>query len=1677
MLLVPVGLLVADQAGPRIVTRSPHGTLDIPCENCHTATSWKPLRNVVEFDHNKTKFPLRALHQSVTCSECHVSMVFSNVGTKCADCHADIHNKGQLGQNCEECHTVRGWQVSSKAIKNHQNRFPLVGAHAAVTCDECHKGLAVSKYQHMSTDCVSCHAQQFSGAKPDHHVLQFPATCDSCHNMDSWMGAKFDHAKFTGYALTGMHATLECTACHINNVYQPTATNCSNCHLKDFTATRNPDHRQAGFSQDCATCHNTASWLSVTFNHNLTTFPLTGAHVSLQCTQCHVNNNYNLTSKDCSSCHMPDFKRATNPNHVQSGFPTGCDRCHNTTSWANAAFDHSATGFTLTGAHTSLQCQQCHVNGNYNLTSANTSCVNCHLTNFRATTNPSHAQLGFSQACEQCHSTVTWANAKFDHSLTNFPLTGAHATLQCSLCHVNNNFNLKDTSCVSCHLRDFKGTTAPNHVQAGMPTACQECHTTTSWAGASFDHTKTGFPLTGAHTRVLCGLCHVNGNYHLTAANAECAACHLTNYNKTTDPNHVQAGFPTACQQCHTTTSWGSATFNHSSTGFTLTGAHTSLQCKQCHVNGNYHLTSANTTCVSCHLANFQKTTNPNHVQMGFSQACNQCHNTVSWANATFNHSTTGFPLTGAHSSVHCALCHVNNNYNLRDTSCVSCHLRDFQGTTNPNHVRQGFPTACQQCHSTTSWANATFNHNSTGFPLTGAHTTVLCGLCHVNGNYHLTAANTACVACHLTNYNKTTDPNHVQAGFPTACQQCHTTTSWGDATFNHASTGFTLTGAHTSLQCLQCHVNGNYHLTSANTTCVSCHLANFQGTTNPNHVQLGFSQACNQCHSTVSWANATFNHNATGFPLTGAHTSVLCALCHVNGNYHLTAANAACVACHLTNFNNAKDPDHVQAGFPTACQQCHNTTSWGGANFNHASTGFTLTGAHTSLQCQQCHVNGNYHLTSANTTCVSCHLGDFQRTNNPNHVQMGFPQACNQCHSTVSWANAKFNHNTTGFPLTGAHTSVQCAQCHVNNNYNLHNTTCVSCHLRDFQGTTNPNHVQQGFPTACQQCHTTTSWGNANFNHTSTGFPLTGAHTSVLCGLCHVNSNYHLTAANAACVACHLANYNGTTDPNHAQAGFPTTCQQCHNTTSWGDATFNHSSTGFTLTGAHTSLHCQQCHVNGNYHLTSANTTCISCHLADFNRTTNPNHVQMGFPQACNQCHSTVSWANATFNHNATGFPLTGAHTSLQCAQCHVNGNYNLHNSTCVTCHLRDYQGTTDPNHAQQGFPTACQQCHTTTSWGDANFNHSSTGFPLTGAHTTLLCALCHVSGNYHLTAANATCVACHLTNYNNTTDPNHAQAGFPTTCQQCHTTTSWGDANFNHTSTGFALTGAHTSVPCLQCHVGANFHLTSANAACYSCHQANYTSANNPSHVAAGFPRDCSVCHSTVNWSGATFNHATTGFTLTGAHTAVACLHCHVNNNYSLTSANTACYSCHKNNFTGTTNPNHVAAGFPTDCTICHNTTSWSGAVFNHNNTPFPLTGAHVSVSCTSCHLNNVFAGTPTACYACQAGFPTACHKVDYQGTTNPNHAAAGFPTTCQTCHTTTSWSGANFNHTWFPIPHANARLCSDCHTNSSNYTVFTCTSCHTKSQTDPQHQGVRGYVWNSVNCYACHRNGNGG
>jgi hypothetical protein len=1436
LLLLLASLPLAAQIPAPKRTVNPHGNIKIACENCHTSVGWRPIRPQPEFDHNvQTNYPLRGSHEGVACKSCHVDRVFKNTPHDCASCHADIHRR-QNGAQCQECHTIKGWRVAVRETREHNNRFPLMGAHVTAPCESCHRSAGTGIYAGLSTQCAACHTADYARSQnPPHTASKFPLQCEQCHSMDGWIGGKFNHAAMTSFALTGAHQQATCVSCHVGGRYAGTPTQCFDCHAKQYTVSINPNHAQAGFPHDCATCHTTTQWAGAKFDHaGVTGFALTGAHQQVACSACHVGGRFAGTATTCEGCHLGDFNKTTNPNHVQSHFAADCTQCHTTIQWKGAKFDHNLSRFPLTGTHTNVACASCHVQGRF--TGTPMTCDGCHLPDFNKTVNPNHVSAGFPKDCATCHNTAQWKGAAFDHnSQTKFTLTGAHINVQCAQCHVGGKFAGTAATCDGCHLPDYNKTTNPNHIAAGFPKDCAACHNTTQWKGARFDHnSQTKFALTGAHVNVQCAQCHVGGRFAGTAST--CDGCHLPDYNKTTNPNHASAGFPKDCATCHNTSQWSGAKFDHNTlTKFQLTGAHVNVQCAQCHVGGKFAGTPA--TCDGCHLSDYNKAANPNHLAAGFPKDCAACHNTSQWKGAVFNHnSQTRFQLTGAHITAQCSQCHVNGVFKGTPATCDGCHLPDYSKTTNPNHAAANFPTNCAVCHNTSQWKGAQFDHAKTQFPLTGAHITVQCAQCHVGGKYSGTP--NSCDGCHLADYNKTVNPNHISAGFPKDCAVCHNTTQWKGAKFDHNTlTKFPLTGAHVTAQCSQCHINGVFKGTPA--TCDGCHLADYNKTTSPNHTAAGFPKDCAVCHNTTQWKGAKFDHNTlTKFPLTGAHITAQCSQCHINGVYKGTPAT--CDGCHLADYNKSTNPNHAAAGFPKDCATCHNTTQWKGAKFDHNTlTKFPLSGAHITAQCSQCHVNGVFKGTPA--TCEGCHISDYNKTVNPNHIAAGFPKDCAICHTTTQWKGAKFDHSSlTKFPLTGAHNTVPCAQCHVNGVFKGTPTACEGCHLADYNKTTNPNHAAAGFPTTCATCHNTTQWKGATFNHSLTKFPLTGAHTTVQCSQCHVNGVFKGTPT--TCDGCHLPDYNKTTNPNHVAAGFPKDCSVCHNTTQWKGATFNHNTlTKFPLTGAHTSIQCSQCHVNNVFKGTPS--TCDGCHLTLYNKTTNPNHVAAGFPKDCSVCHNTTQWKGAVFNHSLTKFPLTGTHATTACALCHKSNVYAGTPTNCDACHLTEYNGTTNPNHIAAGFPKDCSICHNTAQWKGAVFDHSKTKFPLTGAHTTVQCALCHVGGRYAGTPTD--CYSCHRTQYESVSNPNHRTAGFPQDCTMCHTTTTWSGAKFAHSFPIYS--GAHNGkwTTCADCHTNsANYTIFS----CINCHTHNQTDTDRHHGGVRGYvyaSPSCYQCH----------------------------------------------------------------------------------------------------------------------------------------------------------------------------------------------------------------------------------------
>ena len=1467
------------------------------CLECHDLNT--PDWETEKVDHSF--FPLTKGHEVSDCATCHVGGDFANTPTNCFACHqpdfegalSPNHVQANFSNDCAQCHTTDPDWMPAQFLAHDGQYFPIYsGKHEGewMKCTDCH----TDPNNYAVNSCTVCHLnpETDNGHTGVAGYVYENSACLACHPTGDADGA-FDHNS-TDFPLTGAHLTTDCIECHANG-YVGTPTDCASCHTTDFNQTANPNHTSLGLSNDCASCHTTdPGWAPATFANHNDFYVLNGAHATIanECALCHPGGNYTNTPNTCAGCHTPDFNAANDPNHVANQFPMDCATCHSESAWAPSTFDHNAV-WPFTGGHTAVanDCAACHVNGNY--TTTPTDCAGCHTPDFNQSANPNHVALNLPNDCAMCHTTAPdWAPAAFPIHNDFYVLNGAHATIanDCAACH-NGNYTNTPNTCFGCHSTDYNTATNPNHVALQFSQDCTSCHAESTWVPATFDHDAQHFPIySGAHNGEwdACVDCHTNPADYTQFT---CTTCH-TNPETNNDHNGV-GGYvyqSDACLACHPTGD-GDNIFDHNTTAFHLTGAHLGADCLECHAGG---FQNTPTDCAACHTTDFTQATNPNHTSLGLTNDCASCHTTQpGWTPATFANHNDFYVLNGAHAMIanDCATCH-NGNYTNTPNTCAGCHTPDFNAAADPNHVANQFPQDCATCHSESAWVPSSFNHNSV-WPFTGAHTAVAddCIACHVGGNY--TTTPTDCAGCHTPDFNQSQNPNHVALGLPNDCAMCHTTApDWQPAAFPIHSDFYVLNGAHANIanDCAACH-NGNY--TTTPNTCFACHTADYNGTTNPNHASAQFPTDCASCHGESAWVPANFDHDSQYFPIySGAHDGEWdqCVDCHSNpANY----AEVVCTTCHVNpETNNQHNGVGGYSYSSPACLACHPTGS-GDDNFDHNSTAFPLTGAHLSAECLDCHSAG---FQGTPTDCAACHTTDFNQSQNPNHVALNFSTDCATCHTTQpDWAPATLANHNDFYALIGAHATISndCAACH-NGNYNNTPNTCNGCHTSDYNSSTNPSHQALNLPTNCELCHTTApDWEPATFPIHDDFWELNGAHANIAndCAACH-NGNYNNTPN--TCYGCHLADYNGTTNPDHEAAQFPTTCEDCHTESAWVPSNFNHN-TFYPLTGAHVPIQndCAACHIGGNYSNTP--NTCEGCHTPDYNTSTNPNHQVLNLPMDCDNCHTTApDWQPATFPIHNQFWQLNGAHLNIQndCAACH-NGNYNNTPNTCFGCHAADFNGTNNPNHVTNQFPTTCEDCHSESAWVPSTFDHNQF-YPFTGAHIPIQndCAACH-NGNYNNTPN--TCEGCHQPDYNTSSNPNHLSLNLPTDCDMCHTTDpDWDPATFPIHNQFWPFVGAHVAIQndCAACHNG-NYNNTPNT--CYGCHASDYNGANNPNHQQAGFPTDCTLCHSQNAWTPSTFDHDDMYFPIySGKHEGEwnQCVECHIGGNYNSFS----CIDCHE-------------------------------------------------------------------------------------------------------------------------------------------------------------------------------------
>lgn len=433
---------------------------------------------------------------------------------KLAAPHADLEGI----RNCTSCHQLRQ-RGTANAL-----------------CLDCHKPLAVriaaGTGLHATfgeRNCASCHRDHLG---VDHPLVAFDT-------------ANFDHDT-TGFRLRQSHDTVGCRSCHtprriadpavrayatqhhvLDRTFLGLPRTCAGCHAAD-----DPHAGQFG-ARGCDACHAADSWKRAPgFDHDRARFRLTGLHRTVTCAKCHRTETVEgrpvvrfagVEATTCAACHQDPHRGA---------MTGGCDACHSTAGWhevrragLDGRFDHDRTNYPLTGAHARLACATCHdaravapagirfswtagSEGAAFARPAFANCLSCHLDPHAG----AFKDVKGGPVCSNCHGGEAWLPTTYGISRHNvearFALTGAHEAVPCNACHAGADstrstvFRISRTDCIGCHAKND-----PHAGQfAGRP--CESCHATTSFTIAAFDHTRTRWPLDGAHRSVPCASCH-----------------------------------------------------------------------------------------------------------------------------------------------------------------------------------------------------------------------------------------------------------------------------------------------------------------------------------------------------------------------------------------------------------------------------------------------------------------------------------------------------------------------------------------------------------------------------------------------------------------------------------------------------------------------------------------------------------------------------------------------------------------------------------------------------------------------------------------------------------------------------------------------------------------------------------------------------------------------------------------------------------------------------------------------------------------------------------------------------------------------------------------------------------------------------------------------------------------
>jgi hypothetical protein len=495
------------------------------------------------------------------------------------------------------------------------------------------------------------------------------------------------------------------------------------------------------------------------------------------------------------------------------------------------------------------------------------------------------------------------------------------------------------------------------------------------------------------------------------------------------------------------------------------------------------------------------------------------------------------------------------------------------------------------------------------------------------------------------------------------------------------------------------------------------------------------------------------------------------CAKCH-SSNARGSADPQLCRDCHepIDTRMKKKKGLHGSGDDFNQCGKCHpdhlgrkfNLVNWkrvGGSQekFKHDLTGYKLEGGHIKVKCADCHQPKNIQdpvirkgkiefqkktFLGLGTECLACHKDV--------HGKMFKKKKCLDCHNMEKWKPAKgFDHNKdTRYIIRGKHIGLECAKCHTKGQpwelppkKRVRDRGCITCHKDVHKGKFGRN---------CAKCHQEEGFKKVKvdgFDHNKTKFPLEGKHADVNCNQCHKGGNSWVLKKFSHCIDCHDNFHKG----EFTKTQKPERCEDCHTVQGYVPANYGvkeHNTTDFPLKEAHLATPCAACHTTtldarnqvAARKFKFASMDCIGCHEDPHRKQVDKYKEKQG----CLACHSGASWRDIAFDHDLTGYKLTGRHQKVGCQDCHAttfafklnNGiqtkipDFGTRKKECYECHEDKHRGQfREKAEKGGGYIVKCDKCHTTTDWFAERFDHNTQSrFKLDGAHERTRCEACHL-------------------------------------------------------------------------------------------------------------------------------------------------------------------------------------------------------------------------------------------------------------------------------------------------------------------------------------------------------------